>query len=253
MNTPKILFEDDNYLVLDKPAGMLVHSDGKTEKKTKGDGERGSVTDWLAKKYPALENVGGEVEVQHGEPVKRWGLVHRIDRETSGILVVAKNQLAFDDLQEKFKNREVSKTYYAFVYGRVTIDHQVVELPIGRSKTDFRRWTTGTDARGVMREAATEYLVVHKTNEVTFVKVMPRTGRTHQIRVHMRAVGNPIVFDSVYASLRKGVLGFERLALHAQSISFISLSGESISVSAPYPADFVKAFETLGISTKMTE
>lgn len=238
----KILFEDDNYLIIDKPAGMLVHSDGRT----KGD----SVTDWLSKKYPALENVGGEVEVQHGEPVKRWGLVHRIDRETSGILVIAKNQIAFDDLQEKFQNRKVKKTYYAFVYGRVTIDHQVVDLPIGRSKTDFRRWSTGTDARGNMREAVTEYRVIHKTNEATFVEVMPKTGRTHQIRVHMRAVGNPIVCDSVYAPLRKGVLGFERLALHAKSISFKNLSGEPILVSAPYPADFVKALGILGIVAK---
>ena len=101
-----------------------------------------------------------------------------------------------------------------------------------------------------MREATTEYRVIHKTNEATFVEVMPKTGRTHQIRVHMRAVGNPIVCDSVYAPLRKGVLGFERLALHAKSISFKNLSGEPIVASAPYPADFVKALETLGIVAK---
>ena len=235
----KILFEDDNYLILDKPAGMLVHSDGKT----KGD----SVTDWLSKKYPALENIGGEVEVQHGEPVKRWGLAHRIDRETSGVLVVAKTQVAFDDLQEKFQNRKVKKTYHAFVYGRVTVDHQVVDLPIGRSKTDFRRWSTGADARGARREAATEYRVIHKTDEVTFVEVMPKTGRTHQIRVHMRAVGNPVVCDAVYAPLRKGLLGFERLALHASSISFRNLENELVSATAPYPEDFTKALKALGI------
>lgn len=239
MKSPKIIFEDNNYLIIDKPAGLLVHSDGRS----KGE----SVTDWLSKKYPVLENVGGEIEVQHGEPVKRWGLVHRIDRETSGVLVVAKTQVAFDDLQKKFQERKVKKTYYAFVYGRVTIDHQVIELPIGRSKTDFRRWSTGTDARGVMREAATEYRVIHKTNEVTFVEVMPKTGRTHQIRVHMRAAGNPIVCDPVYAPLRKSLLGFERLALHACSIAFKSLTGESVVAFAPYPEDFTKAFKTLGI------
>lgn len=238
----KILFEDDNYLILDKPAGMLVHSDGKTE----GD----SVTDWLSKKYPALENIGGEVEVQHGESVKRWGLAHRIDRETSGVLVATKNQAAFDDLQKKFQDRKVKKTYNAFVYGRVIVDHQVVDLPIGRSKSDFRRWSTGTDARGTMREATTEYRVMHKTDEATFVELMPKTGRTHQIRVHMRATGNPIVCDAVYAPLRKGILGFDRLALHARSISFKSLSGEPIFASAPYPPDFTKAIETLGIVAK---
>jgi 23S rRNA pseudouridine1911/1915/1917 synthase len=244
MSTIKILFEDDNYLVIDKPAGMLVHSDGKT----KGE----NVTDWLSKKYPALENVGGEVDVQNSEPVKRWGFAHRIDRETSGILVVAKTQNAFEDIQEKFQNRKVKKTYYAFVYGRVTIDHQVIDSPIGRSKTDFRRWTVGADARGVLREAVTEYRVVHKTNEVTFVEVKPKTGRTHQIRVHLRSVGNPVVCDSVYAPLRKGVLDFKRLALHAKSVSFESISGEQISVSAPYPPDFTKALETLGIQEKFS-
>jgi 23S rRNA pseudouridine1911/1915/1917 synthase len=245
MNTIKILFEDNNYLILDKPAGMLAHSDGKTKEE--------GVTDWLAQKYPALENVGGEVEVQHGEPVKRWGLVHRIDRETSGILVVAKNQTAFDDLQKKFQDRKVKKIYHAFVYGRITIDHQIIDLPIGRSKTDFRRWSTGTDARGALREAMTEYCVIHKTNETTFVEVIPKTGRTHQIRVHLRSIGNPIVCDNVYAPLRKGILGFERLALHAKSISFKSLSGEPISVSAPYPQDFTKALKTLGIEQKVAK
>jgi 23S rRNA pseudouridine1911/1915/1917 synthase len=235
----KIIFEDDNYLILDKPAGMLVHSDGRT----KGQ----SVTDWLSKKYPALENVGGEVEVQHGKPVMRSGLVHRIDRETSGIVVVAKNQTAFDDLQKKFQDRKIKKTYYAFVYGRVAIDHQIVDLPIGRSKTDFRRWSTGTDARGTLREAVTEYRVIHKTDEVTFVEVKPKTGRTHQIRVHMRSVGHPIVCDPIYAPLRKTALGFKRLALHAKDISFWDINNKLISVSAPYPLDFSKAIKTLGI------
>ena len=238
----KIIFEDDNYLILDKPAGVLVHSDGKT----KGQ----SVTDWLSKKYPALENIGGEVEVQHGEPVKRWGLGHRIDRDTSGVLVIAKNQIAFDDLQQKFQNRKVKKVYHAFVYGRMTVDHQVIELKIGRSKTDFRRWSTGSDARGNLRDAVTEYRVIHKTDEVTFVEVMPKTGRTHQIRVHLRSTGHPIVCDPIYAPLRKGVLGFDRLALHASSITFKNLEGKEISVSAVYPLDFEKALKTLGVVAK---
>jgi len=238
----KIIFEDDNYLILDKPAGVLVHSDGKT----KGQ----SVTDWLSKKYPALENIGGEVEVQHGEPVKRWGLAHRIDRDTSGVLVIAKNQIAFDDLQQKFQNRKVKKVYHAFVYGRMTVDHQVIELKIGRSKTDFRRWSTGSDARGNLRDAVTEYRVIHKTDEVTFVEVMPKTGRTHQIRVHLRSTGHLIVCDPIYAPLRKGVLGFDRLALHASSITFKNLEGKEISVSAVYPLDFEKALKTLGVVAK---
>jgi 23S rRNA pseudouridine1911/1915/1917 synthase len=239
MKKIKIIFEDENYLILDKPSGLLVHSDGKA----KGD----SVTDWLLKNYPALENVGGEIEVQHGPAVKRWGLVHRIDRETSGVLVVAKTQAAFEDLQKKFQDRKVKKTYHAFVYGRVTVDHQIVELSIGRSKTDFRRWSTGTDARGNMREATTEYRVIHKTNEVTFIEVMPKTGRTHQIRVHMRAVGHPIVCDAVYAPLRKGVVGFARLALHASSISFKNIDGEPISATASFPTDFASAIKELRI------
>ncbi len=249
MITPKILFEDKNYLILDKPAGLLVHSD----EKLKVGRATGSLTDWLSKKYPELQNIGGEIEIGQGKSVKRWGLVHRIDRETSGVLVVAKNQTAFEDLQKKFETRKVKKTYYAFVYGRVAVDRQIIDSPIGRSKTDFRRFAIGTDARGTLREAATEYRVVHKTDEVTFVEVMPKTGRTHQIRVHLRSVGHPIVCDPVYAPNRNGILGFERLALHAESISFKNLENEPISVSAPYPADFTNALKTLGISTETSK
>ena len=212
-----IIFEDKNYLILNKPTGLIVHPDGKS----KGE----SVTAWLEKKYPKLADVGGDLEVQNGDTVARWGVAHRIDRETSGILVVAKNQPAFDDLQKKFQDREVSKTYHAFVYGRVTVDSGTIDLPIGRSKSDFRRWSAGKDTKGTMREASTDYIVVHKTNEVTFLAAMPRTGRTHQIRVHLRALGNPVVCDALYAPRRPSLLGFTRLALHARSISFIGLDG----------------------------
>lgn len=235
----EIIFEDDNYIILNKPAGLIVHPDGKAQ------GE--SVTGWLAEKYPALAGVGGETEVQSGDAVARWGLAHRIDRDTSGILVVAKNQPAFDDLQKQFQEHEVEKIYNAFVYGRVTIDVGTIDLPIGRSKGDFRRWSAGKDTKGTMREAVTDYRVIHKTNEVTFVEARPQTGRTHQIRVHLRSLGNPVVCDALYAPRRPSLLGFTRLALHARSISFIGVDGKAIFAEAPYPADFENALKMLGI------
>jgi RluA family pseudouridine synthase len=177
-------------------------------------------------------------------------VAHRIDRETSGILVVAKNQPAFDDLQKKFQDRDVSKTYNAFVYGRVTADAGTIDLPIGRSKGDFRRWSAGKDTKGTMREAVTDYKVVHKTNEVTFVEAKPQTGRTHQIRVHLRALGHPVVCDTLYAPRRPSLLGFTRLALHARDISFIGVDGMSVFAEAPYPADFENALKNLGIKGK---
>ncbi len=242
----KIIFEDDNYIAIDKPAGMLVHPDGR-EESGKKNASAESVTAWLSEKYPKLADVGGSLEVQSGAAVPRWGIVHRIDRETSGVLLVAKNQVAFDDLQNKFQNRKVKKNYKAFVYGRVTVDSDTIEKPIGRSKTDFRRWSTGSDASGTLREAVTTYRVIHKTDEATFIEVMPKTGRTHQIRVHMRSIGNPVICDSLYAPLRKSLLGFKRLALHAHAISFWDINDNQINIEAPYPADFEKAMKTLGV------
>ncbi|MDO8492374.1 MAG: RluA family pseudouridine synthase [bacterium] len=235
---PEILYEDENILAVNKPAGLLVHPDGKNTEST--------LCDWLLKKYPEIEGVGEPLKLQDGRAVARPGIVHRLDRWTSGVLLVAKNQNAHEHLKKQFLNREVKKTYVAFVYDKIRDDFGTINLPIGRSKGDFRQYTAPPKARGEMREAVTYYEVIKRSENFTYLKAMPKTGRTHQIRVHLKAIGHPVVGDKVYALARvkKGdELGFERLALHAQLITFKNLDGKETTVEAPLPADFLEALK----------
>lgn len=260
MKKIKILFEDPNILVLDKPAGLPVHADARTL------GEE-SVASFLIENYPKIKNVGEpmEVEVAGGKKIKipRPGIVHRLDKETSGVLVIAKNQKTFENLKEQFQNHTIKKVYRAFVYGYVsdpkaslaTGKRGVINVPIGRSPRDIRMWTAGRGAREPLREAITEYTVLdrfidtkkdtHKTeHQFSYIEAYPKTGRTHQIRVHMRYINHPIVSDPLYRGDKENALDMKRLALHAYSITFKLPNGQLQTVEAPFPADFKKAVKT---------
>lgn len=234
----KILYESPDCLVINKPAGLVVHRDGKTVEPT--------VSDWVVKQYPEAENVGEAIELSEGGVIPRHGIVHRLDKETSGCLLIAKNQRAFKLLKRQFQNREVKKVYHAFVYGPLKYEDGIIDKPIARSATDFRRHTTSHMTRGESREAVTAYRVLARGEEATFIEARPQTGRTHQIRVHMKSLEHPVVADSLYASYAKPVLGFDRLALHARALSFTDPSGETASVEAPYPKDFQVALREIG-------
>ncbi|MDO8482358.1 MAG: RluA family pseudouridine synthase [bacterium] len=233
----QILFEDEDVAVINKPAGLVVHSDGKTVEP--------ALTDWVLENYPETKGVGEPTKLSSGEMIDRPGIVHRLDRETSGVLVIAKNQKAFEFLKKQFQDREMEKTYRAFVYGEVKNDEGVIDRPIARSTGDFRKWTAERGRRGVEREAITEYTVLAKHEGFSFLDVHPKTGRTHQIRVHLKAISHPIVCDKLYASNRECALGFSRLALHAFSLKFKLLGGKELTVEAPYPDDFKKALKVL--------
>ena len=142
-----IIYEDKNIVAINKPSGLVVHSDGKTEEPT--------VVDWVLKNYPETKDVGEPLVLNDGKEIKRPGIVHRLDRDTSGILLIAKNQESFLHLKKQFQNRTIQKTYRAIVYGRVKNDEGVIDRPIGRSKKDFRRWTAQRDIRGKESEAVT--------------------------------------------------------------------------------------------------
>lgn len=233
----EILFENKNIVAINKPAGLIVHSDGRTAEQ--------SVVNWLVEKYPEIKEVGEPWTAQDGTILYRPGIVHRLDRDTSGVLVVAKNQESFLNLKAQFQNRETQKTYHAFVYGGIKSLQGVIERPIGRSKNDFRRWTAERGVRGEMREAVTEYKVLQFMKEVSYVEVYPKTGRTHQIRVHFKAIGHPVVCDSLYAPNKPFLLGFERLALHARNIQIKDLNGDILSIEAPLPKDFQNALDKI--------
>ena len=248
-----ILYEDEDCLCIEKPAGISVHGDGKTPEYT--------VADWIIAHYPALANVGEPILVRIGGQeitVPKPGIVHRLDKDTSGVMLIAKTAESYAFFKKQFQEHEIKKTYHCFVYGWPKEDTIEITDAIGRDAGNIRRWTTAKNARGMMREAATSITILKRfgdrayegkgsTEEGTFsfVEARPKTGRTHQIRVHLRAINHPIVSDTLYAPKREQALGFTRQALHARELALTLPSGKSLAVQAPYPADFEKALREI--------
>jgi len=238
---PTVIYADEAILVINKPAGLAVHADGKHDWKT--------VVDWLVAEYPEIKGVGEEQRLTDGTIIERPGIVHRIDRETSGVLVIARTQKAFDTLKLQFQGREVKKTYRAFVYGELTQERGIIDKPIGSGRGGRAPRTALLSAKGTLRDAQTAYRVITRTKEVSYVEAFPKTGRTHQIRVHFSSIQHPIVSDSLYAPTRPSLLGFARLALHAYSVTFAHpTTGKEVLFEAPLPADFVAAEEALKVA-----
>jgi 23S rRNA pseudouridine1911/1915/1917 synthase len=200
----KKLFEDEFLLLIDKPWGISVHP---------GSGEQvETILDIFRYNYPQV----GEIK-----EAERPGIVHRLDKDTSGVLLLAKNIITMKRLQKQFKRREVKKTYLALVHGRVRYRNGIIDVPITRDprhRTRFKAVRPGAQPGAVanVREAITEFSVIRQYHDFAFLKVFPLTGRTHQIRVHLSFYGNPILGDPVYG---KGHM-FERLALHSYSLEF---------------------------------
>ncbi len=236
-----ILYEDKDVVVINKPAGLVVHPDGKSKEKT--------LVDWILAEYPRTKNVGEPTLLKDGTEIIRPGIVHRIDRETSGALIIAKNKKSYEFLKEQFKERKAHKIYQAFVYGELKDERGMIDRPIGRSPSDFRKWSSTRGARGEMREAVTYFKVLKKKDDITFVEVILKTGRTHQIRVHFSAVNHPVVQDGLYASQfyleKENQLGFKRTALHARQLEINIPSGKLIKIVAPYPKDFEEAIKEI--------
>jgi 23S rRNA pseudouridine1911/1915/1917 synthase len=263
----KILYEDKDVVVIDKPSGISVHGDGKSKEKT--------IVDWFVKQYPKSKNVGEPL----GE-IQKPGVVHRLDKETSGVLVLVKNQKAYEFIKEQFQNRKIKKTYVAIVNGWLKNDHGFINNPIGRSPTDFRRRLAGRGARGELREAITEYKVLKRfqlalkdceilhvrgshfvplnapkegrrtgkshnllSNKFTYLEIKPKTGRTHQIRVHMKYLNHPVACDTLYNEHAPHPKGLDRLALHAKSIEFLlpsSKNEQNIKIESKIPKEIEK-------------
>ena len=242
---PKILYEDEYILALDKPSGMMVHSDGRSEEKT--------LVDWINEHYPDLRDVGEDQTLQNGKIIKRPGIVHRLDRETSGVLIVAKTKESHAFLKEQFQNRKIEKVYNAVVWGNFSLDKMegVIDKPIGRSASDFRKWSAEYGAKGEMREAVTEYKVLGQSSLFAYLEIRPKTGRTHQIRVHLKSISHPVVCDKLYSNKvcdgSPSCFGFNRLALHALSIRLQLPDQSFIQIESPLPEIFEKALKTAKI------
>lgn len=210
---PRIIAEADEYLIIDKPAGMVVHGGVRRESAT--------LVDWLLVHFPEVRKAG--------EDPLRPGIVHRLDKDASGVMVIARTQESFESLVRQFKLRQVKKEYRILVYGHVTPNEGIIDLPIGRSKKLYTK--RAVHANGA-RAAVTRYVVLEEYKQTSLVQVVPETGRTHQIRVHFFAKGNPVVGDTIYRLRKKssriapkpfGEGG--RLMLHAERLAFRDLLG----------------------------
>ncbi len=242
-NTFTVIAEEVDYLIINKPAGLMVHGDGRATGET--------LVDQLLRAYPEIQGVGEDWtrEAQGGEQViPRSGIVHRLDRDTSGVMIIPRTQEFFDHIKKQFQEHTIAKVYRAFVYGSVRNDTGTIDAPIGKSSADFRRWSAQRGARGMMRSAITDYRVLHRFtdnlgNNYSYVEFRPQTGRTHQIRVHAKYMNHPIVADTLYAGkLAQGPsLDFARHALHAVQISLVDLSGKLCTYEVPLPPDFQNA------------
>ena len=224
-----IIYEDDDFLAINKPAGMVVHP-------APGH-EEGTLVNAVLGHCPALEGVGGE---------RRPGIVHRLDKETSGIILVAKNDGALRHLQRQFKRRTIKKRYVALVIGHIQPPQALVDAPIGRDPRHRKKMAVippGSSA--VARAAQTEYRMLRTYGGFSLVECFPRTGRTHQIRVHLAFAGYPIAGDHTYGP-RKQSLDLDRHFLHAASLDFRRPSDDApFSLTAPLPRDLQLVLDRL--------
>ena len=219
-----IIYEDDDLLVVDKPAGLTIHP-------APGHPSHTLVNAILAH-FPDLPDTDDSL---------RPGIVHRLDKDTSGVMLVAKNRVAHADLSDQFKTHSVAKAYLVMVKGRLTPEQGIIEAPIGRDPRNRKRMAVVVVAKG--REARTEYQVIRYIDNYTLLEVRPETGRTHQIRVHLSAIGYPVVGDSVYGSKSPHL---SRQFIHASRLGFkLPSTGEYVEFTSELPADLEQALEDI--------
>jgi 23S rRNA pseudouridine1911/1915/1917 synthase len=235
---PAVLYEDAGIIVVNKPAGLLVHH----ARHTAGEA---TLVDWLLAWYPELRRVGDDPQV-------RPGIVHRLDRDTSGIMIIPRTQAMFDWLKRQFADRKIGKTYRAVVAGAVRNDTGTIDAPIGIANGSTKRSVHRTR---LQKEAVTDYAVRERFGDrATLLDVQPRTGRTHQIRVHLASLGHPVLGDRLYGPRgrkekpQKSLITPPRLMLHAASLTVPFPDGRSIRFDADPDAIFAGFLEEIRTS-----
>ena len=241
---PTIIYEDQDVLVVSKPYGWMVHEDKSTDGPV--------LVDWFIARNPEAVGVGEPGYARDGVELNRAGVVHRLDRETSGVMILAKNQDAHQYLKKQFQDRLVDKEYRAFVYGRMNDRWGTINRPIGRHTKDHRKRSAERGAKGVLREAITDFERIgmgeYKDEPFSYVKLKPKTGRTHQLRAHLRALDRPIVGDGLYADykIEKSCnLDTNRLLLHAHILELALPNGTTERFISPLPQTFELAAERI--------
>ena len=223
----EILYEDDDIIVVNKPKGMVVHP-------ANGNPDGTLVNAIMSICKDSLSGIGGEI---------RPGIVHRLDKNTSGAIIIAKNDKAHINLSEQLKNHEIKKTYIALVRGVVKENNATINMPIGRSKKDRKKMDV--DKNG--KEAITHFKVLKRYKDCTLLEINIETGRTHQIRVHLSHIGYPIIGDEVYSN-GKNKWNIEGQCLHAKSLDFKHpITGKNMHIEAPIPEYFENIIKELDI------
>ncbi len=239
---PEIIFENDNCLVINKPAGLAVHPGANIKD--------GTLREWTLAHYPELISVG--------EDESRPGIVHRLDMDVSGLMLIAKNQKAYDNYKKQFKERTVEKGYTALVHGQISKDEDIIDFPIKRSKDGYKMAALPKNTENLLtrktpknrdhgnlagffksREALTEFKVIKRFVNYTLLKVQIKTGRTHQIRVHFFAYGHSLAGDPLYftkkTKIKNEKLALNRVFLYADLLSFTDLNGEKLKFKLEMP------------------
>lgn len=234
-----IIYQDENLIIINKPAGIQTHPDFHEKEKT--------LVNYLLFDFPEIENIYDDSVGAKLRP----GVVHRLDKETSGVMLIARNQKTFLELKRQFKNKEISKKYQAIVYGVPDPQKGTIEKPMARSKNYRKQVIAGTKTKTIIREAITKYKVLRKIGEnFSMVELEPKTGRMHQIRVHLTSIGNPIVGDKKYYTKSiKRQNEIKRQLLHAKSIQF-KLFGKDYEFEAQLPKEFFVFIEENDILLK---
>ncbi len=222
----EIVYKDENIIVINKPAGLQVHPSAVEKENTLANG--------LVAEFPKMKDV-------HDDSTFGWmrpGIVHRLDKDTSGVMVVARNQKTFNELKRQFAHREIEKKYVALVHGHLDSTEGVIDAPIARAANFKKQKIAEGKIKGTARPAVTEYGVVKRFRDFDLIEARPKTGRMHQIRVHFASLGHPIVGDEKYArKYLKNPAGTMRQLLHAKSLKF-KLWGEEFDFQSELPADF---------------
>lgn len=226
-NKIKIIKQTPNYFVINKPAGLLTHP--------KQSFKEPSLATFLIQKYPELKKIG--------EHPLRPGIVHRLDQDTSGLIIIPKTNEFFQLLKSQFKQKKVEKKYIALVHGKLKNQKGEINYPIARSPKNINKFIAvkaepERKKYTQIKEAITYYKTIESNNEFSLLEVYPETGRTHQIRVHLTSIGHPIIGDPIYTPKNLRKIKFTRLYLHAKQISFTDLKGKKQEYISPTPKEF---------------
>ena len=238
----EIIFENEDFIAINKPAGLLVHP-------TNSSGEEKTLVDWIVEKHPEIIGVG-DSSIDTEQAILRPGIVHRLDRDTSGIMLIAKNNEAFLYLKNLFQEKKIKKNYSTLVFGNFSEKSGIIDKPIGIKSSSIKRTTSAKKIRDV-KEAQTEYKVIKNYSladgrKFALLEVYPKTGRTNQIRVHLASIGHSVVGDRVYGSQKLRLPEeLKRMFLHAFGLEMPSRSGAIMRLEADLPDDLKVVLEKL--------